>query len=115
GRSAGRSSGGRVLVHMGAAGGGVARRDPALAVLVVKVASRRSGDGRRSHGVRDCDPGGYLLQIMRRDAARSLSLPNSLSVAVIRPSVGCEEQYSPIFLALATNFSVSITAGAFSS
>ena len=37
---------GRVLVHLGATSRGVGRRHPALAVLMVAVAARRSGDRR---------------------------------------------------------------------
>ena len=36
---------------------------------------------------------------------------NTSSAAVMRPVSGCFAQYSPSFLALATNFSVSITGG----
>jgi hypothetical protein len=46
---------------------------------------------------------------------RYLPSPNNLSVAVIRPIVGFALQYSPSFLALETNLSVSMTGGSFSS
>src|SRR5580704_14130899 len=68
-----------------------------------------SGDPSRT----TLDDGSHAAQYGLRPIAPYF--PNSLSVAVIRPMVGLAPQYSPSFLALATNFSVSMIGGSFSS